>query len=172
MNTELWQKGCVRGWPTGISPAHCGGESEGWRERAASCCRANCVLRSRSSHSTWGWEAKIALIRGRLIYSLCKHLHGYFLINHTKSLIPQYLAPNISQPSLGVHTSSRHSWKPDGAQGSIGLPAPRTLEVGWEQAGHSFTVHSFWGSSETGETREEIPRFLTATVRKQDIQEV
>lgn len=87
------------------------GESEGWKGRAVSCCGANCVLRSRPSHWTWGWEAKIALIRGRLIYSLFKHLHGYFLINQTKSLIPQYPTPNISQPSLGVHTSSQTQWE-------------------------------------------------------------
>lgn len=68
--------------------------------------RANGVLRSRSSPSTGGWGLKIALIRGRLIYSLFKHLHGYFVINQTKSLIPQYPTPNISQPSLGVHASS------------------------------------------------------------------
>lgn len=27
-------------------------------------------------------------------------MHGYFLIKHTKSLIPQYPTPNISKPSL------------------------------------------------------------------------
>lgn len=89
-------------------------------------------------------------------------------------MIPQYQTPNNSRPSLGKRTSSQmqlESWHSPQA-----LPAPRTLEVGWDQAGHSFTVHSYWGSSKTGETKEEnlplIPRFSTAKVWKLDIPEV
>lgn len=118
----------------------------------------------------WGMGAKTALIRGRLIYSLFKHLHGYFVINQTKSLIPQYPTPNISQPSLGVHASSLDTaGKLASHQRSTGTPQlPAPLKWGESKLG----AVSPSTPTETGATREEIPRFLTATVRKSDTPEV
>lgn len=107
MDLDLWQKGW--GGETTHWHLHSAlwGESGGWKERAASCpSQSKRCSKEQILPFDWGMGAKIALIRGRLIYSLFKHLHGYFVINQTKSLIPQYPTPNISQPSLGVHASS------------------------------------------------------------------
>lgn len=123
----------MTGWGGGTTHWHLHsalwGESGGWKERGASCpSQSKRCSKEQILPFNWGRGAKIALIRGRLIYSLFKHLHGYFVINQTKSLIPQYPTPNISQPSLGVHASSLDTaGKPASHQRSTGTPSSQHL---------------------------------------------
>lgn len=78
---------------------------------------------------SFAWEegAKIALIGGRLIYSLFKHLHGYFFLKKPN----QVLDPTVPDPKQ-LSAKSGHAYIFTDAAGRLTqhTEAPRTLEVG------------------------------------------
>lgn len=171
MDLDLRQKG----WGGGTTHWHLHsalwGESGGWKEMAASCpLQSKRCSKEQILPFDWGMGAKIALIRGRLIYSLFKHLT--WLLCNKPNQVPDPTVPDpehLSAKSGRACILAGHSWKA-GITPTLHrypqLPAPLT----WDESELGAVSPS--APTETGETREETPRFLTAAVRKSDAPEV